>query len=162
MKTVRKRHTADSLFSLLLLLIFSIFTLLLAGTGAMVYKNSAAKLDENYTSRTAVAYVSEKLRQNDRAGAVSFTEVEGCSALALQEDVEGESFVTYIYFYDGALRELFMRASSQPSAALGTAIVKLADFAVTQEDAMMRVTAISPDGNENSILLHVDSLPFTA
>lgn len=157
MKTAMKRHTADSFSSFLLLLIFSIFTLLLSGTGAAVYKNSAAKLDENYTSRTAVAYVSEKLRQHDTAGAVSLTEVEGCSALALLEDVSGERFVTYIYFYDGALRELFMRASSQPSAALGTAIVELADFTVEQTDAMLRVSAVSPDGNEHSILLHVDS-----
>lgn len=157
MKTAAKHHMADSFSAFMLLLVFSIFTLLLAGTGAAVYKNSAAKLDENYTSRTAVAYVSEKLRQHDTAGAVSFTEVDGCNALALLEDVDGESFVTYIYFYDGALRELFMRASSQPSAALGTAIVELADFSIEQENMLLRVSAVSPDGTEHSILLHVDS-----
>ena len=34
-------HTADSLFSFLLLLVFSLFTLLLSGTGAAIYRNSA-------------------------------------------------------------------------------------------------------------------------
>lgn len=49
------RHTADTLFAVLLLLTFSLFAFLLAGTGAAVYKNSASYLEENYTSRTAVA-----------------------------------------------------------------------------------------------------------
>ena len=55
MNLKQKTHSGDTLFSILLLLVFTVFTLMLADTEAAVYKNSTSHLNENYTSRTAIA-----------------------------------------------------------------------------------------------------------
>lgn len=152
------RHTADTLFAVLLLLIFSLFAFLLAGTGAAVYKNSASYLEENYTSRTAVAYTEEKIRQHDRAGSISLTTLDELPALCLYETIEQQKFVTYIYYFDGALRELFVKESVTPSAANGTAIVPLSSFSITDisdaEELLLEITACSEDGRTLSSVIH--------
>lgn len=156
MKT--RQHSADSMFSFLLLLMFGMFALLLAGMGASVYKNSAAHLEENYTSRTAVAYVEEKVRQHDQQNAIHLTDVDGIPALALTESIQDEDFVTYIYYYDGALRELFVRASAAPQAANGTVIVELTGFSMedvsSSDEMLLKITACGKDGKELSVLIH--------
>ena len=155
MQPKQKRHSTDSLFTFLLLLVFTLFTMILAGMGAAVYKNSAAHLEENYTSRTAVAYVSEKIRQNNRAGSIFLTEVEELPALALRETIDENTFITYIYFYDNALCELFIREESEPSAALGTKLVSLSDFSITEtQPQLFTIRAVSPEGNELSMVVN--------
>lgn len=189
MKLKQRQHSADSLFSMALLLIFTVFTLMLGGMGAAVYKNSVAHLNENYTSRTAIAYISEKIRQYNSSDSIFLSSVGGSDALVLKDTTEDEVFLTYIYYYDGALRELFVRQETLPDAATGNAVVELAGLEIKHaEDAgvpgnalggsslmpaddasggsslmpadnasggsLIQVTAVSPEGNELSILLH--------
>ena len=49
------RHSIDTLFTFLLLLSFLLFSLLVAGTGSIVYQNGTDSLNKNYTSRTALS-----------------------------------------------------------------------------------------------------------
>ncbi|MCD8011918.1 MAG: DUF4860 domain-containing protein [Lachnospiraceae bacterium] len=151
----RKQHSTDFLFTFLLLITFAIFALVLAGTGALVYQNSISSLDENYTSRTSIAYVAEKVRQYDSEGQVSLSSVEDIPALKLLSDEEAETATcTYIYYYDGFLRELFVREETTPTAAMGSALVELSDFTIEQDGSLLRVTAISPEGESMSELIH--------
>lgn len=180
----QKNHSIDSLFSFLLLLIFCLFSLSLAGMGSAVYKNGTEHLGENYTSRTAIAYLTEKVRQHDRFGDIFVTSVEGYEAIGFRDVVEGEPddgagdmvegdsdgeardigagepdrgardtvegdsdgkardtgnrFVTYVYFYDGALCELFVREDVTPLANMGSRIVELEslEFEVVPDDVL--------------------------
>ncbi len=151
----KKQHSTDFLFSFLLLITFALFALVLAGTGALVYQNSIESLDENYTSRTAVSYVAEKVRQYDSEGLVSLSEVEGIPALRLSSDEDADAATcTYIYFYQESLCELLVRAETTPQAAMGTPLVELSDFTIEQVGELLRVTAVSPDGEEMSMLIH--------
>lgn len=178
-----KNHSIDSLFAFLLLLTFTLFTLMLAGMGSAIYRNGASYLDENYTSRTAVAYVTEKVRQHDVSGSIFMTKVEETPALAFRDTIDGESYLTYVYFYDGALRELFIEEDREPSATLGNRIVTLSSLTIeaanetagTDEAAdgadagevssggneddthLLLVTAVSEHGNELSQLIHISS-----
>lgn len=152
-----KHHSSDEMFTFLLLLIFCIFTLILAGMGASVYQNSASHLDENYTSRTAVSYVSEKIRQHDIFDSITLTELENIPALCLSQTIEDEPFVTYIYYFDGALRELFIRQSTLPQAASGTSIVELTSFTMEEcssDGTLYKITACSKNGRNASVLIH--------
>lgn len=155
MELKSKRHSIDSLFTFLLLLVFTMFTLILAGMGAAVYKNSSVHLDENYTSRTAVSYAAEKIRQHDRTDSIFLTEVEQIPALALCDTIDGEEFLTYIYFYDNSLCELFIRKENEPTAAMGSRLVPLSDFSIEKTDAsFFTVRAVSPEGNALSMTIH--------
>ena len=159
----RIRHQADSLFTFLLLLIFALFTLVLAGTGGAVYKNGVTHLNENYTSRTAIAYISEKVRQHDSRNDVFLTSVEDLPALGLRDAFDGETFLTYIYFYDGCLRELFVHENTVPMASSGTKIVELSSFTIendgmngqTDTGSLFTVTAVSPEGDALSLFIHL-------
>lgn len=156
------RHAIDSAFTFLLLLVFMMFTLLLAAMGSSIYRNGVTYLDENYTTRTAVAYVSEKVRQHDESGCIFLTTIEDLPALALRDEIDGESYLTYIYYYEGALRELFVREDREALAAMGSEIVALASLSIEETDSadgvpMLSVTAASEAGNELSLLIHYQS-----
>ncbi len=170
MQTRQKGHSIDTVFSFLLLLIFCLFTLMLAGMGSTVYRNGTAYLNENYTSRTAAAYISEKVRQHDEAGAVFMASIKESSgsdeasapsvelpALAFLDTVEGTNFVTYVYFYDNALCELMVQADRTPDAGMGTRIVELSSLAIEPVAGtdLLSVTAAGEKGNALSVLVHV-------
>lgn len=157
MQIKQKSHSIDSLFSFLLLLIFGLFTLMLSGMGSTIYRNGTAYLNENYSSRTAAAYIAEKVRQHDENGAVFLDSVEGLPALALRDTIEGNRFITYVYFYDNALCELMVQEDRTPEAMMGSRIVELSSLTVepVPETDLLSVTAVGKEGNELSELVHV-------
>ena len=141
------RHSIDTLFTFLLLLSFLLFSLLVAGTGSIVYQNGTDSLNKNYTSRTALSYLTEKLRQHDHTDSISIRELDGIPSLVLYEEQNGTHYCTYLYFYDGTLRELFTQASNVPSADMGTVIAELSGFTFSVES--------TPDGSESVLLITV-------
>lgn len=146
MKWKRKNHSADTPFSFFLLLIFTLFTMMLAGTGAAVYQNSAAHLNENYTSRTAIAYISEKIRQHNSKAAIFLSDVEGTDALVLRESIEEEAYLTYIYYYNHALCELFVHENTEPKLQSGSQIIELENLTI--EPLENAASANEPQTNE--------------
>lgn len=164
MNLKRNKYSSDFLFPLLLLLIFCLFSLFLAGTGSAVYKNGMAHLDENYTSRTAIAYLTEKVRQHDRSGDIFLTEVEDLPAIGFCDTVEEEDFVTYVYFYQGALCELFVRDTVTPLADMGSRLIELVSFDFEQVPAvgsdrshLLSATAVSHENSSLSALIPLRS-----
>jgi hypothetical protein len=159
MNLQKRQHSYDWLFSFLLLMMFAGSALILILLGSHIYQNGVTHLDENYTVRTAVAYVSEKVRQNDVSGDISLQELEGIPALQLTENIDDNTYFTYIYFWNGALRELFLGADTTPSLTMGSTVVELTDFTITiPEEGFFRVTAVSDSGRSLSVLLHPSSV----
>ena len=64
-----KKHPADFLFSLALFFLFTGLGILLILTGARVYRHCASQLEGNYTIRTGLAYVTEKIARVTRPAA---------------------------------------------------------------------------------------------
>ncbi|MDD6660769.1 MAG: DUF4860 domain-containing protein [Lachnospiraceae bacterium] len=154
-------HVFDALFAFLLLIAFLLFSLLLSGVGSVIYQKGTDSLNENYTTRTALAYLQEKLRQHDEADALSETTVGEQPALALAETKDGADYVTYIYYYDGALRELFTAASSTPIPETGSKITELSSFTFEElsspgkEDGhLLRLSAADDTGVVQSVIVH--------
>lgn len=156
MRTRQENHSIDSLFAFLLLLTFSLFTLMLVGMGSSIYRNGTVSLEENYTSRTATAYVAEKIRQHNTSGEIFLTTVEGLPALGFLDTIENERYLTYVYFYDGALCELFIEEGRTPQAALGSRIIELSSLKIDAVPGtqLLSVTAVSENGNELTQLMH--------
>lgn len=158
MRLKAKKHSIDTLFTFLLLLVFALFSLMLAAMGSAVYRNGVEHLNENYTSRTAIAYLSEKVRQHDATGDIFLTEVEDIPAVGFRDVIEGDEFITYVYDWDGALRELFIQADRTPLADMGNSIVQLESFeAKALDTSLLSVTVTGHDGDQLSILIHPGS-----
>ena len=115
-----RKHSTDILFVLVLFLVFTSSALAVILLGARVYQSTSSRMESNYNVRTALAYVSEKIRQNDESGAVSLCELDGIPALTLSQRMGDTSYITYLYFQDGALKELLTEASREVSAEQGT------------------------------------------
>ena len=165
----QKHHSIDSMFTFLLLLSFCLFSMVLAGMGAAVYKNGSSRLNENYTSRTAIAYVTEKVRQHDSAGDIFLTYVEDIPAMGFRDTVEGDTYITYVYFDGEFLCELFVRDNVIPHINMGSHLVELADLEICDipeenggnsskyQSSLLSVSAMSREGEYLSVFVPVKS-----
>ena len=110
-----KTFIVDVLFVLALFGVFTISALMLVTVGADVYRHTVEDMSRNYETRTSVAYITEKIRQNDVSlpeqyseQSISIGTLSDCPALTLTQDINGELYCTYLYLHDGYLKELLM------------------------------------------------------
>ena len=156
------RHSIDTLFTFLLLLSFLLF-LFCSRNRSIVYQNGTDSLNKNYTSRTALSYLTEKLRQHDHTDGISIRELDGIPSLVLYEEQNGTHYCTYLYFYDGALRELFTQASNVPSADMGTVIAELSGFTFSVEsthdgsESVLLITVTDTEGRDTTARIHLSA-----
>lgn len=77
-------------------------------------------MDNNYDRRVTFSYLTTKIRQNDSAGSIyieeKYDEINkvNVNMIAIKEVDQffGDEYVTYIYYYEGYIRELFFELES--------------------------------------------------
>lgn len=156
----KPEHVIDIIFSLSLFVFFAFIGICVVLIGSRIYQSTASHMEANYTSRTALAYASEKIRQSDSSGAVELLVPEGFKeqALILHQTIDQTDYVTYIYFYDGALRELLIKEGTRITPEQGTALVFLSSFEIEKtEDNLLILTAVEDGGKRNTLMIHPDS-----
>lgn len=125
----RKTVSATQIiFTIALFAFFAAGAILVILFGARVYKSTVDKSAENYSSRTLLSYVTEKIHQNDRAGRVSVRELDGIPALELDNSDADTPYTTYIYLYDGSVRELTAIDGTDIQPGAGTAVLEAEEF----------------------------------
>ena len=152
-KTQEKHFIVDILFVLALFGVFAVSALALVTIGADVYQHTVEDMSVNYDSRTAVSYIMEKVRQNDTADSISLTTLEDVPALCMLSRIDDEAYCTYLYLYDGHLKELFMRAGTSLG---GTDIMELQDFTLSYaEDDLICVSLRTSSGEDHTFYIHM-------
>lgn len=124
-------HTVDTIFIMALLALFSISSILVILIGARQYSSIACDMSSNYETRTASAYLTEKLRQNDVSGSACVCDLGDTQALALTQTQDGKDYCTYIYAYDGYLREITISPGASFSQESGQKIVEASSLSIT-------------------------------
>jgi hypothetical protein len=132
--TGRLRTVAALALCALFLLLAMGLTLL----GSGVYRGTVAAADENDACRTALSYLANQVRRGDTAGGVVVGALDGVPAVALSE---GEDYVTYLYCYDGQLRELYTQRGSGLTPADGLAILPLDELVISLDGPLLTFTA---------------------
>lgn len=154
-----KRHTIDVLFVITLFAVFAMSIMTLTGIGASVYEKIQASMSENYDSRTAFSYISNKLRQSDTNGNISLGNYGGTDAVIISEEIDNVTYCTYLYCYDGYLKELFTRAGQEFDLEYGTNILELDSFAASYEtDTLIKFELTPKDGDKETVFVHISSL----
>ena len=149
-------HITDLLFSLGLLCLFTISSLTVLLIGAHVYKQTALDMKTNYTTRTALTYVAEKVRQHDSTSSISLGTLE--DALELSDSIGGVSYITYIYEDENALKELFVQASQPVKKSQGEKILAIQNFSIEQAgENLLRFTVTDEENTSASLLIHIRS-----
>lgn len=154
----RRTNKIDSIFVIALFTVFAITAFLLILIGAKQYQHTADSMDANYESRTISSYITEKVRQHDEAGVIYACDLEGTPSLAL-ETVENEvTYVTYIYYYNEAIREIMVTEDSVFSLDTGQEIMKTGGFEASfEENDLLKITITTTEGNTKHIYLTLHS-----
>lgn len=128
-------HTVwESLFVLMLYALFALLAFLMVGAGAGVYSDIRDTGNENYDIRTSLSFAATQIRQTDFRGGVSIVPFEDGNALVMEETIDNEQYETWLYYYDGALYQLFMAKGIGFSPLSGERIMEIEKFEITPYD----------------------------
>lgn len=152
-RTERKGHAVGVLFTMLLFLIFVLGALFTVLIGSRVYENITERSGWNYTGTTAISYIANKVRQGDRAGLVDVEDVDGIQVLKTKEEIGGSLYVTWIYWKDGGIRELFTDALSGLGLDDGLEIVECGGLKLSKKGQLLHVETLGEGGGSVNIFL---------
>ena len=141
-----RSHQADSFFVMLLFFLFALTAFILVLIGVKQYKSTANAMNYNYEVRTVTSYLREKVRQNDSDAAISV------------ETINDIVYNTFIYYYGGSLRELYVQDGSSYSLDSGQRIVEIGGLDMTETtDKMITVTITDTSGGTTDTYCSVNS-----
>ena len=148
-------QTMNLLFTMLLFLVFVLCALFTVLIGGKVYENINSRIEENYSGQVVLNYVANKVRQNDKADSIVVRDIEDTAVLELSQEINGISYVTWIYCMDGAVRELFTNAGSGLGLADGLEIIDCQGLTFRQEGDILEVEVA--DQSNTKLLLNIRS-----
>ena len=151
----QKSQTVNLLFTMLLFLVFVLCALFTVLIGGKVYENINRRIEENYSGQVVLNYVANKVRQGDQAGSVAVKNIEETPVLELAQEINGRTFVTWIYYQDGAVRELFTNEGSGLGLKDGLEIMECRGLTFVQEDSLLKIQVTGAE--TNSLLLNIRS-----
>lgn len=156
----RSRHVIDLVFPIALFFVFAASALIVLILAADLYGSTTGRLRVNDENRSALAYIEEKIRQNDTGGAIKIVRIEDTDCLAMSADYDGIFYTTYIYEYKGMLKELFIRDDVSFSLKNGRDIMEISSLSMTSpEDRLYRFVVTDSDGFQSSLIASERSVP---
>ena len=143
-----------SLMALTLFGLFAVCILTVLLTGADVYRNVTERDQMTYEKRTVAQFLTTKARQADVEGWLEAGTFEGLDALTISETIDGISYCTRIYCYDGYIRELFAEADCGMTAEAGEKVLPAEGLQVWQEHSVIHVEVTATDGTVQQLFLY--------
>ena len=143
----------ESLMALLLIGLFAVCILSVLLTGADVYQRLTGRDQRVYETRTTAQYLTTKIRQADVDGSLKIEESEGIRALTITESIEGMAYKTWIYRYDGYMREFFAaeEAGLLPEAGEKILVAEALEFQKKASGICVKITG--KDGQVQELFL---------
>lgn len=134
---------------LFLLILVSFFVFTLTGIGSSAYLRLTDWQNRTADLRIGLSYIDVKVRSHDAAGAIAIRPdpFSGNDALVISRSVGEETYLTWIYVYDGSLFELFVRSDASVNPAMGSKITDASSFSVsTPAQDQLCVTLVCGSG----------------
>ncbi|MBQ8956574.1 MAG: DUF4860 domain-containing protein [Lachnospiraceae bacterium] len=160
---MRKKNRIVEVFPILLFLIFTLSALGIVTFSVQIYRNIVERAEGRFDTETAAAYLSEKFRNHDDRGSIQMSDFMGNDAIAIEENIKEVPYITYIYVYDGYLRELFVEVSEigNCTAADGNEILPMKSLDVEKiSDSLLKVKLKDVNDKEEETYLSVKSRDF--
>lgn len=146
MKDRQNQHIIDILFVLALFALFVLSAIFLISIGANIYTKTMSNMDKNFNSRTAVAYINEKLRQSDAEHSIETGYFGDCPSIIIKENINNKEYNTYIYSYNNKLMELTVRSDISLSPEAGQPIIDIYDFKIDKtSDSLIHLSFVLDD-----------------
>lgn len=157
MRDERRKGNITGLAALLLFGVFAVCVVLVLLTGANAYHRLTERDQSAYSHRTVAQYLTTRVRQADRAGQIAVGQFGGEDALLLEEEIDGILFVTRIYYYDGAIRELFSFADETFEPRDGEEILPAQGLELKQDGQWLTASVVNEDGTVQDLTLYLRS-----
>ncbi len=156
-KTGKRGQLMGGLFTMLLFLVFILSALFTVLTGSRVYENITARSDRNFSNVTALSYIANKVRQGDRAQMADVKEIEGTQVLELRQQIGDTEYVTWIYWLDGSVRELFTDADSGLGLEDGLEILECEGLSLSRRGNILHIRTEGEGGGSLTLSLRSGS-----
>ena len=149
------------IFVLTLFLILSAMSCMIIIQGSGVYQKLIENMDKNYETRVTFSYISTKIRQSDKTGYVMTAEKDGVQMLGIKEEYSGEWYVTYVYYYDGYIREIMLDYYNDQTIDFnlsdGDKIIKSNEFTFNISAHRIEMSLLKDDGTLKKSNLYLRS-----
>ena len=148
----RNKSIVDFLFILALFGAFAITALFVVLFGARIYESIVNNMNSNYEKRTAMSYVTEKIRSHDYTDGTNVDETG--SILKLYQTSGDKKYVTYLFVADGYLKEFIADEDYDFDYKAGTRILAIKDFSVKKEnDSLYRFNITDTNGEKTEFFV---------
>lgn len=145
------QHSMQGVFVFVLLGLFAVMSTLMVLLGAQMYRNTVDHSAANNEDRVLSAYVRSMIRAEDTSGAMEIGEYGGVKALAMREDLDGETYVTWLYCYDGHMYEWFTSDDGDFRPESGTAICPAQGFEPRLDNGLLTVDLVNAKGQPETV-----------
>lgn len=153
-----KRHVVDLLFPFALFFVLAASSVVVMLLAANLYTRQVKASQKSFSEQTALAYVTEKIHQNDENGAVYVGTLDGQTALVMEQMYGEKDYKTYLYVDDGFLRELFIQDGTEVNASDGRKILEVKNFTFEEIDSgIFRLVCENADGTKADTIVSIKS-----
>ena len=153
MKTQMKTNSFGGILTLLAFALLIVSLLMVLLTGADVVNRLTERDSENYDRRTAVSYIAMRIHQSDSDGMLSVGTYYDNDVLIISEEINGMTFQTLIYCYDGYLYELFCREGYAPSPEFGEKILPADSLSLNDAGSHIEVSIVSGESEDSFLCM---------
>ncbi len=155
---MRRQSGAGALAALMLTCVFGATLLLSLAAGAGVYRRVADRTAQNAQDRVSLSYVTAKLRASDAAGRIETGSYGDGGAVFLYEDIDGVTYETILYVYDGNLMEIFFEKGHEQGPEFGEAVCPALRLETAEmENGLLRLALTGPDGGVQTAGVYIRS-----
>lgn len=153
MKTTAPRfYSIPNAFVFLLIGLFSLTSLTLTLVGTRVYRNVTDSAAQNSDSQIVLSYLRNKVRAFDTQDSVFIDERDGLPVLCLYESLDGQSYETTIYAYQGAIWERFAPAGEAFDPEDGARLIDAQSLQWTLlTDHLLEATVVFDNGTTSTV-----------
>ena len=155
---MRRQTGAGAIAALILTCVFGATLLLSLAAGAGVYRRVAERTEAGANTRVGLTYLTAKIHGYDSVDAVYAGSFGGVDAVYLLQDMDGLTYETILYVYDGQLRELLCEQGWELEPEDGEPIAEAQSLTVTEpESGLLRLTFTDGGGTTQSADIFVRS-----
>ena len=155
---MRRQTGAGAIASLILTCVFGATLLLSLIAGAGVYRRVADRTEAGANTRVGLTYLTAKIHGYDSADAVYAGTFGGADAVYLLQDMDGLTYETILYVYDGQLRELLCEQGWEMEPEDGETITEARSLTVEEPaDGLLRLTFTDGGGTTQQADIFVRS-----
>ncbi len=156
MNVKKQTHTVDTVFIITIFLVFVMSIFFVLATGADIYKNISNRIDKRFNETTSLSYISNKVLSYNEIGKVYISKLDDIQALTLEQSINGEKYVTMLYYHNGKLMELTCNKAAYFAKGDGVEILDISGLEFEYISADLLQINVYNNDIKNTIFIYLN------